>query len=79
VSGERVIRLTPREREVLECLAEGLTKAQVATRLHIKEATVGHYIGNINAALHTRTAREAGQVALRLNVVASPTPDSAPD
>ncbi|MFJ9691283.1 LuxR C-terminal-related transcriptional regulator [Kitasatospora sp. NPDC101183] len=40
-------RLTPREREVLSQMAEGLTNQAIAARLHITEASVVKHCGNI--------------------------------
>jgi DNA-binding CsgD family transcriptional regulator len=53
-----VLRLTRREREVLELVAEGLTNAQIAARLWISCKTVGHHLESTYAKLgvHTRTA-----------------------
>ncbi|SEF15924.1 helix-turn-helix transcriptional regulator [Jiangella alba] len=46
-----VATLTPREREVLELMAEGLTNAAIAGRLFVSEATVRKHIGRIFAKL----------------------------
>ncbi|WP_269813889.1 helix-turn-helix transcriptional regulator [Jiangella endophytica] len=43
--------LTPREREVLELMAEGLTNTVIAGRLFVSEATVRKHIGRIFAKL----------------------------
>ena len=50
--------LTPREREVLALVAEGLTNAQIARRLWISAGTVRRHLENAYAKLgvHTRTA-----------------------
>jgi DNA-binding NarL/FixJ family response regulator len=44
-------QLTPREREVLALVAEGLSNAAIARRLVVSEAAVGKHIGNILAKL----------------------------
>ncbi len=59
--GSRVGRLsllTPREREVLDLVADGLTNAQVAAVLWIASGTVRRHLENVFAKLgvHTRTA-----------------------
>jgi DNA-binding NarL/FixJ family response regulator len=44
-------RLTPRERDVLELVAEGHSNAAVARRLYISETVVGKHIGSVLAKL----------------------------
>jgi DNA-binding CsgD family transcriptional regulator len=53
--------LTPREREVLDLVAVGLTNAQVAAVLWIAPGTVRRHLENVFAKLgvHTRTAAVA--------------------
>lgn len=50
--------LTPREREILELVAEGRTNAQIAEQLWISAGTVRRHLENAYAKLgvHTRTA-----------------------
>ena len=54
-------RLTRRERQVLDLVAQGLTNAQVATVLWIAPGTVRRHLENVFAKLevHTRTAAVA--------------------
>ncbi|HEY9457862.1 MAG TPA: helix-turn-helix transcriptional regulator, partial [Gaiella sp.] len=51
-------QLTPREQEVLGLVAEGLTNAEIASRLWISAGTVRRHLENAYAKLgvHTRTA-----------------------
>ncbi len=53
--------LTPRQREVLLLVAEGLTNADIARRLWISPGTVRRHLENVFAKLdvHTRTAAAA--------------------
>jgi LuxR family transcriptional regulator, maltose regulon positive regulatory protein len=53
--------LTPREREVLRLVAEGLTNHQIADRLVLSEHTVHRHVGNLlrKLALPSRTAAAA--------------------
>jgi DNA-binding CsgD family transcriptional regulator len=53
--------LTPREREVLACVARGLTNAQVARELWLAPSTVRKHLENVYAKLgvNTRTAAVA--------------------
>jgi DNA-binding NarL/FixJ family response regulator len=69
--------LTPRELEVLQLLAEGMTQPQIARRLVISPRTVGTHIQNLLGKLdvHSRAqavalAHRMGLVALTLDVVA---------
>jgi len=50
------VRMTSREREVVELIAEGLSNKQIATRLHLAVDTVKSHVHNIleKLALHTR-------------------------
>lgn len=59
--------LTPREREMLDCLARGLSNAQVAAQLGLSEKTVKNRVSGIFAKLQVKNrpqaivlAREAG-------------------
>jgi DNA-binding NarL/FixJ family response regulator len=48
---ERIASLTPREREVVALIAQGLNGAQVATALRISEATVRNHLTSILSKL----------------------------
>lgn len=59
--------LSPRERDVLQCLAQGLDNHQIGTRLGIGEKTVRNHVSNIFSKLQASSraqvivrAREAG-------------------
>jgi DNA-binding CsgD family transcriptional regulator len=56
-----VPRLTAREREILDLVAEGRTNAEVAERLWLSLGTVRKHLDNVYAKLgvHTRTAAAA--------------------
>lgn len=62
--------LTEREGEVLALLAEGLTNAEIAARLHLSVKTAGHHVSAILAKLGARTRTEAA-VAARERAAAS--------
>lgn len=51
--------LTPREREVLELVAEGLSNAELAERLYISPRTAGVHVSNILAKLGLSRRTEA--------------------
>jgi DNA-binding NarL/FixJ family response regulator len=50
------VRMTKREREVIELIAEGLSNKEIASRLHIATHTVKSHVRNImeKLTLHTR-------------------------
>lgn len=57
--------LTERESEVLACLGEGLSNAQIATRLFLSEATVKGHISRILVKLRCANRTQAGLFAHR--------------
>jgi DNA-binding CsgD family transcriptional regulator len=59
--------LTAREVEVLRLLGEGLTNAEVASRLYISAKTAGHHVSSILAKLHLRSRAEAAAYAIRFS------------
>jgi DNA-binding CsgD family transcriptional regulator len=58
---QQMPRLTPREREILDLVAEGRTNAEIAERLWVSPGTVRKHLDNVYAKLgvHTRTAAAA--------------------
>jgi len=61
--------LTPREYEVLECLAEGLTNKGIALKLSISEHTVKFHINAILTKLHAQSRTEAVVRAARFGLL----------
>jgi DNA-binding NarL/FixJ family response regulator len=51
--------LTPREREVLSCLADGVGRREVAERLHLSANTVRTHLQNLMAKLGVHSTLEA--------------------
>ncbi|MBK7865032.1 MAG: response regulator transcription factor [Archangiaceae bacterium] len=51
--------LSPRERQLLKLVDEGLTYKQIAERLSVSPHTVHSHIKNIYDALHARSRAEA--------------------
>jgi two-component system nitrate/nitrite response regulator NarL len=57
--------LTPREREVLELVAQGFTNLEIGDRLSLAEKTIKHYMTNILGKLQVRSRVEAALLAYR--------------
>ena len=72
--------LTLREREVIACLAEGLSTHEVAKRLFISEKTVAHHLGSIFGKLGVASRSELIVYAFRHQLVEMPVkgPRSSP-
>ncbi|MDY7077953.1 MAG: response regulator transcription factor [Chloroflexota bacterium] len=61
--------LTPREREVLALMAEGLNNPAIAERLVMSRSTVKFHVSNILFKLNVTSRTEAVAQALQLNLV----------
>jgi two-component system nitrate/nitrite response regulator NarL len=59
----RNVKLTPREIEILDLVAEGMTNKEIAAQLHVEEQTVKNHIHNILERLNLRRRNEAVQYA----------------
>ena len=70
--------LSPREREVLNILAEGRTDRDIAVRLFISERTVHVHVRRILAKLSVSSRTEAAGVAIRQGLVPMQAATSAP-
>ncbi|MER7541482.1 response regulator [Actinomadura sp.] len=57
--------LTPREREVLQCMVDGLGRAEIAERLGLSANTVRTHTQNLLAKLGLHSALEAITLAMR--------------
>ncbi len=57
--------LTPRELEVLQCLAQGYENREIAERLVISEATVRTHVSNIMGKLHLVSRTQAALFAFK--------------
>ena len=57
--GRLIAALTPREREVLACLAEGVSRRNLAERLHMSPNTVRTHLQNLMGKLGVHSALEA--------------------
>ncbi|HEY1013721.1 MAG TPA: response regulator transcription factor [Herpetosiphonaceae bacterium] len=61
--------LTEREREVLVCIARGMSNADIADHLCIGERTVKTHVSNILSKLHLQDRTQAAIMALRERLV----------
>ncbi|MGI5207009.1 response regulator [Spirillospora sp. CA-108201] len=63
--GGLIAELTPREREVLQCMVDGLGRAEIAERLGLSANTVRTHTQNLLAKLDLHSALEAITLAMR--------------
>jgi DNA-binding NarL/FixJ family response regulator len=70
-----VEKLTRREREVLQLLAEGLRKDEIALRMFISTKTVGTHLTNLSRKLDVHSQAQAVALAFREELVAPPEAD----
>jgi PAS domain S-box-containing protein len=65
-------RLTPRQREILELIASGLSTAEVARELTLSPETVRNHLRNASKELRAHTRVEAIATAQRLGLLSAP-------
>ena len=73
-----VEKLTRREREVLQLLAEGLQKDEIAMRMFISKKTVGTHLTNLSRKLDVHSQAQAVALAFREELVAPPEANYGP-
>lgn len=71
-ASERATQLTPRERDVLELLAQGLRQREIARSLTISEKTVGTHVEHLFSKLGAHNRAQAVALAYRRGLVAPP-------
>jgi DNA-binding NarL/FixJ family response regulator len=69
---ERLARLSPRERDVLECLARGLSNRAIADELYVSEKTVKTHVSSILSKLRVHDRTQAAVYALRHGIGTAP-------
>jgi DNA-binding NarL/FixJ family response regulator len=69
VDGPMVEALTPRERDVLELIAQGLPNKAIAARLAISDQTVKVHLGSIYGKLQASNRTDAVRRAIRRGLV----------
>ncbi len=67
--GEQLARLTPRERDVLELIAHGLSNKRIARQLGLSEKTVKTHVGHVLAKLGVTDRTQAALYAVRAGLV----------
>lgn len=68
----KITSLTTREKQVIACLAEGLSTKELAERLFISDKTVGHHLGSIFDKLGVASRSELIVYAYRHQLVELP-------
>lgn len=65
----RFYPLTPREKDVLKCMVDGMSYKMIADACQIKYSTVNFYIKNIYDKLHVNSATEAVSKAILEKII----------
>jgi len=65
-------RLTPRQHEILDLIASGLSTPEIAKLLSISTETVRNHLRSVFRELHVHTRLEAIAAARRLGLLAPP-------
>jgi DNA-binding NarL/FixJ family response regulator len=65
---ERLAKLTPQERRILDLIAEGATNRQIGNELHLAEKTVKNYVSNMLMKLGMSRRTEAAVFAVKAGV-----------
>jgi two-component system response regulator DevR len=63
---ERLGRLSPQERRILDLIAEGKTNREIAGALYLAEKTVKNYVSNVLVKLGMKRRTEAAVFAVRV-------------
>ena len=65
-SHDNGVNLTPREEEILDLIAEGLTNRQIGERLYLAEKTVKNYVSTLLAKLGMKRRTQAAVYGSRM-------------
>ena len=69
-SDPRIASLTPREKEILVLISQGMSNAEIADRLVVSATTVKTHVGNVLAKLDVRDRVQAVVVAYETGLMA---------
>lgn len=61
--------LTPRERELLECLAQGFSNQQISKQMFVSEGSVKQYLAHIGTKLKVSSRTQILVKAIQLNLI----------
>jgi DNA-binding NarL/FixJ family response regulator len=67
--GGPAVRLSPREQEVLQLVAEGYSNSMIASRLHLSENTIKSHVESLLGRLHARNRAGLVAAASRHNLI----------
>jgi two-component system, NarL family, response regulator DevR len=73
---EKLARLTAQEERILRMVADGLTNAEIAQRIHLAEKTVKNYLSAIFSKLEVARRAEAAAYLVRRTSTPGATPDA---
>lgn len=61
----RMDELTPREREILRLIVQGMSNKEIAAQIFLSEGTIKNYVSAIYSKLHARDRAQAVSFAMR--------------
>ncbi len=76
---KKISTLTYRERQILQCMVNGLDRNTIAARLFLSSNTVRTHVQNLLGKLEVHSGLEAVALAARAGIAFDETPDEAAD
>ena len=65
----KALAITPREMEILQLVAEGLSNREIGSRLFLSESTVKTHVSNLLSKLDSKRRTQAVEQARRLKIL----------